>query len=155
VGGGCVLRSTFELMTFSLRPLDLRVAFRATLLAVVLFTEGHAWGLCIFNIPNNPDTVSFGTIDPSLNTTYTFTVSVNFACVLSAPTFTITGLNDTGPNAFRLKHVSQVPPQYMPYTVSTTTTATKLTLNGQLIAADYKNAFGGSYTDTLTIMLTP
>jgi hypothetical protein len=137
------------------RAHDLRAALRATPLVLALATAGPAWCLCIFNIPNNPDTVSFGTIDPSLNTTQTFTVSVNFTCVLSSPTFTITGLNDTGPGAFRLKHVTQVPPQYMAYTVTATHTATKLTLDGQLIAANYKNAYGGSYSDTLTVMLTP
>ena len=134
---------------------DLRAAWRATVLIFALATAGSAQCICIFNFPNTPDTVSFGTIDPSLNTTYTFTVSVNFTCVLSGSTFTITGLNDTGPAAFRLKHVTQVPSQYMPYTVTATNTATKLTLNGQLVAADYKNAYGGSYSDTLTVLLTP
>ena len=138
-----------------LRAPDVRAASRAILLVLALATAGSASCLCIFNFPNSPDTVSFGSIDPSLNTTYTFTVSVNFTCVLSGPTFTITGLNDTGPNAFRLKHVTQVPSQYMPYTVTATNTATKLTLNGQLVAADYKNAYGGSYSDTLTVLLTP
>ena len=138
-----------------LRAPDLPAALQAILLVLALFTIGPAWCLCIFNLPNNPDTVSFGTIDPSLNTTYTFTVSVNFTCVLTSPTFTITGLNDTGPGAFRLKHLTQVPAQYMSYTVTTTNTATSVTLNGQLVAANYKNAYVGSYSDTLTVMLTP
>jgi hypothetical protein len=43
----------------------------------------------------------------------------------------------------------------MPYTVTASNTATRLTLNGQLVAADYKNAYGGSYSDTLTVLLTP
>jgi hypothetical protein len=138
-----------------LRASNLRAAWRATVLIFALATAGSAQCICIFNFPNTPDTVSFGTIDPSLNTTYTFTVSVNFTCVLSSSTFTITGLNDTGPAAFRLKHVTQVPSQYMPYTVTASNTATRLTLNGQLVAADYKNAYGGSYSDTLTVLLTP
>jgi hypothetical protein len=138
-----------------LRAPPLRAALRATLLVLAIVTAGPAWCLCIFNLPNDPDTVSFGTIDPSLNTTYTFTVNVNFTCLLSGPTFTITGLNDTGPGAFRLKHVTQVPSQFMSYTVTTTNTATRVTLNGQLIAANYKNAYVGSYSDTLTVMLTP
>ena len=138
-----------------LRAPDLRAAWRAILLVLALATTGSAQCFCIFNFPNTPDTVSFGTIDPSLNTTYMFTVSVNFTCFPSGPTFTITGLNDTGPAAFRLKHATQVPSQYMPYTVTATNTATKLTLNGQLVAADYKNAYGGSYSDTLTVLLTP
>jgi len=138
-----------------LRAPDLQAALGATLFALALFTAGPVRCLCIFNLPNSPDTVSFGTIDPSQNTTYTFTVSVNFTCALSSPTFTITGLNDTGLGAFRLKHVTQVPPQYMSYTVTTTNTATSVTFNGQLVAADYKNAYVGSYSDTLTVMLTP
>jgi hypothetical protein len=138
-----------------LRAPALSVALRATLLVLALVTAGMARCLCIFNLPNNPDTASFGTIDPSLNTTYTFTVSVNFTCALSSPTFTITGLNDTGPGAFRLKHVTQVPSQYMSYTVTTTNTASSVTFTGHLVAANYKNAYVGSYSDTLTVMLTP
>jgi hypothetical protein len=122
----------FEIMTAPLlRAPDLRAASRATLFALALVTAGPVWCqllACTFSAPNTPDTVSFGTIDPSLNTTYTFTVTVNFSCFLASPTFTITGLNDTGPGAFRLKHVTQVPAQYMPYTVTATHTATKLTL---------------------------
>ena len=130
-------------------------AFGAVLFALALCALSQASAqTCSFN-PNQPGSTSFGTIDPTLTTPAIFSVTVNYKCTGSAnATFTITGLNDSGPSAYRLKHITQT--QYMAYSVSTVITpGTKITLNGQIVATDYQNAYVGDYSDTLTITIFP
>jgi hypothetical protein len=111
---------------------------------------------CTFNA-NQPGSVNFGAIDPRSSTPLTFTVTLNFKCTGSAnATFVITGLNDSGPGSYRLKQTTQVPFEYMPYSVTTVVVSgTKVTLNGQIVATDYQNAYKGAYSDTLTMVISP
>ena len=110
---------------------------------------------CTFNA-NQPNTASFGTIDPSLNTTYTFSLVVNYKCTGNATAvFTITGLNDQGPGNYQLQNTT-MPLQFMGYTVSyVDTPGTKITINGQLVPAQYRNAYVGTYSDTLSVLMLP
>jgi len=110
---------------------------------------------CSFN-NNQPNIASFGTIDPTLTTPQTFTITINYKCTGSpVPSFTITGSNDSGPGAYRLQNVAK-PAEYMRYTISTSDTpGSKITLTGLLVAADYQNAWVGSYTDTISVLVVP
>ncbi len=110
---------------------------------------------CTFNA-NQPNTASFGVIDPLLSTTATFSVIINYKCTGNAnASFTITGANDTGPGAYRLRHLTQTS-QYMAYSITTADApGTKIVLNGQLVAANYQNAYTGSYADTLNVLVLP
>lgn len=133
------------------------IALRAILFAIVLSAAIPVLGqTCTFNA-NQAPSVNFGTIDPTLVTTATFSVTVNFKCTGSAnATFIIIGLNDSGPGAYRLKHNTQIPAQYMPYSVSTVIVpGTKITLNGQIVPSNYQNAYVGNYSDSLTITILP
>src|SRR5260221_4378293 len=98
---------------------------------------------CTFNA-NQPNTANFGVIDPSLVVTKTFSLTVNYKCTGGASaSFTLTGVNDTGPGAYRLPNQT-LGTQYMAYTVSMVNVpGTKITLNGQLVAANYQNAYVG------------
>ena len=130
---------------------------RAVLVALALCAAAPALGqTCTFNA-NQPNSASFGTIDPTLATPATFSLTINYKCTASAnATFTLAGLNDTGPGAYRLKHTTQVPSQYMNYSVSTVNApGTKITLNGLLVAANYQNAWTGNYSDSLTLTVLP
>ncbi|HKE41484.1 MAG TPA: spore coat protein U domain-containing protein [Casimicrobiaceae bacterium] len=129
----------------------LRVEFFFLTLTASMSALGQT---CSFN-PNQPGSASFGAIDPTLLTPATFSVTVNYKCTGSAAaTFTIMGLNDSGPGAYRLKHVTQN--QFMPYSISTVNVpGTKITFNGQIVATDYQNAYVGNYSDTLTITIFP
>ena len=111
-----------------------RSAFLHALAVVVL-----SWGVpaaaqtCVFNA-GQPNVASFGSVDPSLS---------------------ITGASDTGPGAYRLRNLAQ-PTQYMAYTVSTVIVpGTRIVLLGQLVAADYRDAYVGSYSDTLSVLILP
>ena len=134
-----------------------RIAWRAVLFALALGAAAPAPGqTCTFNA-NQPNSVSFGTIDPTLATAATFSITINYKCTGSATaTFTIAGQNDTGPGAYRLKHITQFPSEYMSYSVSTVNApGAKITLNGLLVAANYQNAWAGNYSDSLTLTVLP
>jgi len=110
---------------------------------------------CSYN-NNQPNTASFGTIDTTLTTPYTFSITLNYKCTGAVtPVFTVTGANDSGPGAYRLQNTTQ-PARYMSYSISTASEpGSKVTLNGLLVAASYQNAWAGSYIDTLTVLLLP
>jgi len=128
---------------------------RTTVLALALAAAMPALGQsCAFN-PNEPGSTSFGVINPTLSSPATFSVTVNYKCTGNAnATFTITGANDSGPGAYRLKHLTQT--EYMAYSISSVNVpGTKITLNGQIVATDYQNAYVGDYSDTLTMTIFP
>lgn len=130
-------------------------ALRTLLFVIALSTAVPAMAqTCTFN-SNQPGSVSFGIIDPTLTTPATFSVILNFKCTGSANAgFNIAGQNDTGPGAYQLKHITQA--QYIPYSISTVIIpGTKITLNGQIVATDYQNAYVGNYTDVLTVTIFP
>ena len=110
---------------------------------------------CSFN-PNQPGTVSFGTIDPTQNTPRTFAITVNYKCTGGAnATFAITGGNDAGPGVYRLQNTTQSM-QFMSYSITTADNpGTKITLTGLLVAADYRDAWPGTYSDSLRIDVFP
>jgi len=133
------------------------IALRAVVFAMALGAALPVLGQsCTYNA-NQPASVNFGTIDPRLVTPATFTVTINFKCTGSAnATFNIVGSNDTGPGAYRLKHTTQVPSQYMNYSIGTVIVpGTKITLNGQIVATDYQNAYAGNFSDVLTMTIFP
>jgi hypothetical protein len=131
--------------------------FRAALAAAALGAATSACGApnCDFKA-GQPTTANFGAIDPRLATTATFNVILLIKCTGGGgAAFSITGLNDTGPGAYRLAHNTQVG-EYMAYTVTTVVVAdTSITLTGQLLATSYQNAYFGPYSDTLTVLVTP
>jgi hypothetical protein len=132
------------------------LAIWLAVLSLALCIAAPALGqTCIFNA-GQPNTASFGVIDPSLATTMTFNITINYKCTGGATAFfTITGANDTGPGAYRLQNQT-LGTQYMPYTVSTVNIpGTKITLIGQLVAANYQNAYVGNYADTLSVLISP
>jgi hypothetical protein len=128
---------------------------RAALVPLASWITPLAAQTCTFN-PNQPNTGAFGTVNPSLNTTYTFSVVVNYKCTGNATaSFTITGANDDGPGVYRMRNATESS-QYMSYSISTVDTpGTKITINGQLVAAQYRNAWVGSYSDTLSVLILP
>ena len=123
--------------------------------AIAIWAQPLLAQTCIFNV-GQPNVANFGAVDPSLSTTYTWSLTINYKCTSAATAFfTITGANDTGPGAYQLRNVSQ-PTQYMAYTITAVDVpGTKITLTGQLVAANYQAAYVGNYTDTLSVLLLP
>jgi spore coat protein U-like protein len=110
---------------------------------------------CSYN-PSQPNAASFGTIDPTLTASRTFSITLNYKCTAGATAvFAISGANDSGPGAHRMKNTVE-PTRFLPYSINTVNEpGSKITLNGLLVAADYQNAWVGSYTDSLTVLVLP
>ena len=134
-----------------------RAASAAGVVALAVLASNPARSqTCTFNA-NPPGSVNFGSINPALATPATFSARLDFNCLLGAIALvSVSGQNDSGPAAHRLKHATQVPARYIPYAVSTVVVpGVRITITGQIASADYQNAYAGSYTDTLTVLLLP
>ncbi len=104
------------------------------------------------------------TLDPSVGGTVTGSGSLVFWCTKNA-SYTVTdddGLYETGPNANRV--FNSLASEYIPYTFTYTPTSgtgsgpqntITLTLTASFAQTDYENAAAGTYSDTVTITVTP
>jgi len=141
---------------------DVSVATGATMLNVSATVLSKS--VCRFN--SATASLPFGTVDPSTSSDVTATTTVTFRCMGSAPiaTFFIAddgGLYAAAPGQHRMKH--SVLPQYLPYDLTLTPASASvpknviqtLTITGTLRATDYRDAFAGAYTDTVTLSITP
>src|SRR5205823_12946999 len=101
--------------------------------------------------------VNSGSIKPALAAPATFSARLDFNCLAGASVIVnMSGQNDTGPGAFRLKHATQIPARYLPYAVNTIVVpGVRITINGQIAAADSQSAYAGSYADTLNVLVLP
>jgi spore coat protein U-like protein len=110
--------------------------------------------------------LNFGSIDPSGTATRTATATKNFSCSGSAPlaTFAFTidnGLFASG-GSLRMRN-TVVNTEFLPYALSLSpasgtlarNTTQTLTVTGTITSAQYRNAFVGPFSDTVTITLSP
>lgn len=120
---------------------------------------------CKFNSASSA--LNFAAIDPSGSAVATASTTTTFKCVGSASqaTFSIShdsGLHKTAPDAARMRHTT-VTTEYLPYDLAldpVTATVPKnvnqtLTITGTVTAADYQNAYVGSYADTVVLTINP
>ena len=108
--------------------------------------------------------LNFGNLDPAVGTDVTATTTLTFWCTKNA-TYTVTdddGLHETVSNQNRMKHATFL--EYIPYSFSYTPTSgtgagkgTSITLNisGTVRGSNYINASAGSYSDTVTMTISP
>ena len=132
-------------------------------------------GHCKF-IPNSPTTtLAFGNLDPTVGTNKDATTSLNFKCSKGV-TYTIQandGSNADGPTN-RMTNGTDFIPYTFCYTTDTTPitpcnsdtspvtgtglgggTTVTLNISGTVLGADYINVSPGSYSDTVTVTLSP
>ncbi|WP_427913847.1 spore coat protein U domain-containing protein [Ramlibacter sp. MMS24-I3-19] len=114
-----------------------------------------------------PNTLDFGTINPTSSTSATATLATwTFACGGSAPTasFAITadnGLHNAG-SIKQMQH-STVTTELLPYSLDVSPATgnaargaiVTLTITGTVLPADFKNAIAGAYSDKVKVTLTP
>lgn len=111
--------------------------------------------------------LNFGALDPGNTTDIMRTATMQFVCNGSAPlaTFAVAtddGLYETGPGANRMRN-STVTTEYLPYSLALSPasgTISKgveqtLTVTGTVTSSNYRDAYVGSYADTVIISLTP
>jgi spore coat protein U-like protein len=130
-----------------------------------LTVQATVSGICKFQTNTATLTLanSAGNIDPSSATSATGSTTLAYKCTKGqSPVFANNnGLNYTG-SSLAVKHASL--PDVMAYTLSLTNTgagngfgpaAQTLTMSGTITQANFQNAAAGSYSDTVTITLTP
>lgn len=109
-------------------------------------------------------TLGFGAIDPSSAVNATATTTVQFVCngTANPATYSISqdgGLYNSGGN--RMINTDGI--HYLPYAISLSPASgtvpkganENLTVNGTVAAADFQTAQYGSYSDTVTLTITP
>jgi spore coat protein U-like protein len=121
-------------------------------------------GNCRFS--TNTGTVSFGTLDPEAGGNVSGTVTQPVFWCTRGTAYTIgddVGLHETG-STYRMVHATSAT-DFIPYTFAYTATGTgagagianRITMNiaAQVLDADYINALAGSYSDTVTLTISP
>jgi len=120
---------------------------------------------CKFSSPNG-FVMGFGTIDPSSSVNATASVNLSIVCNGSAllAFYVITsdnGLHSGGTGGLRLRHVTN-PTAFMPYSLNVPLPGSApkgvtrtVAINGTITPAGFGNAIAGSYSDTVTLNITP
>lgn len=123
------------------------------LLGGTAFSAGAA---CTFRTA--PGAITFaGALDPSVASTQTASTTARVNCTGGgSPTWGFTGSNGNAP--LRMKHTTLS--FYIPYTVSATYVSGAannqlFTITATVLGPNYQNAQVGSYSDLLTLTITP
>jgi spore coat protein U-like protein len=106
-------------------------------------------------------------IDPSMTVTATGNAAATFSCNGSSAlaTFTVDG-NDgahaLGPGLRRMRHAT-VATEFLPYTLAISPssatvakgTPVTVSMTASVLSTDYQNALAGTYSDTVTVTVSP
>lgn len=111
--------------------------------------------------------LNFGSLDPTNPVNRTVSAPIAFVCRGSAPvaTFLISdddGLYALGPNGNRMRHATTLT-AFLPYNLSLSpmtgsvakNSAQTLTVTGTILGTGYSTAIAGSYSDQVTLTITP
>jgi hypothetical protein len=119
---------------------------------------------CRFQSANGA-VLSFGAIDPSSASNATASTTLVIRCTGSSATasYSITtndGLHASGPGQPRLQNTTAAT-NFMAYTIAPVNgttpknTNTNVNITGTITVANFQNALGGAYSDTVTLTLSP
>ena len=130
---------------------------------------------CRCNVAAGAISLAFPALNPSLPTDFTNVATIpdpafTFTCVGPPAacgagvlySLSVTGLSDAG-STHRLRHASQ-PGEFIPYTISINSAPpppsargapVTVTVSGSVFYSDYQNSYFGTYSDILTITITP
>lgn len=132
-----------------------RLKHGCAVLGLLLGTASGAHAACTFR--NTPGAITFTAFDPSVASTQTASTTVRVNCTAGgSPTWSFTGLNGSAP--LRMKHASLS--VYIPYSVSATYVSGAannqlFNITATVLGTNYQNANVGSYSDLLTLTITP
>ena len=132
-----------------------RLKHACAMLGLVFGATSGAHAACTFR--NSPGGITFNAFDPSVASTQTASTTVRVNCTAGeSPTWFFTGLNGSAP--LQMKHASLS--VYIPYSVSTTYVSGPannqlFNITATVLGTNYQNANVGSYSDLLTLTITP
>jgi hypothetical protein len=122
--------------------------------ALLLGTAFAASAACTFR--TTPGAITFNSLDPSVATTQTASTTARVNCSGGgSPTWQFSGANGSAP-----LRMLQAPNYYIPYSVAASYTSGPATnqlwkITATVLGTDYQNAQVGSYSDLLTLTITP
>ena len=125
------------------------------LFALLFGAAFSACAACTFK--TTPGAITFSTFDPSVASIQTASTSATVQCSGGqSPTWSFSGANGNAP--LQMKHASQS--VFIPYSVAATFvsggTGNQLwNITATVLGSNYQNAQVGSYSDLLTLTITP
>jgi spore coat protein U-like protein len=125
------------------------------LLFVSLFGAASSAGAaCTFRTA--PGAITFTAFDPSVASTQTASTTARVNCSAGSPTWAFSGLNGSAPLRMKLTTAAV----YIPYSVaavyaSGAATNQLFNITATVLGPNYQNAQVGSYSDVLTLTITP
>jgi hypothetical protein len=132
-----------------------RLKHACAVLGLVFGTASGAHAACTFR--NSPGGITFTAFDPSVASTQTASTTVRVNCTAGeSPMWFFTGLNGSAP--LQMKHASLS--VYIPYSVSAAYVSGPannqlFNITATVLGTNYQNANMGSYSDLLTLTITP
>jgi len=132
-----------------------RIAASFLLSAMLFGAAFSASAACTFRA--NPGAITFAAFDPSVASTQTASTSARVRCSAGeSPTWAFTGSNGSAP--LRMKHVTAS--VFIPYSVAAVYVSGAsgnqlFTITATVLGPNYQNAQVGSYSDLLTLTITP
>jgi hypothetical protein len=128
----------------------------SSLLFALLFgTAFSAGAACTFR--TSPGGIAFSTFDPSVATTQTASTTARVRCAAGqSPAWTLSGANGSAP--LQMKHATAS--VFIPYSVAESFVSGGVgnqlwNITATVLGTDYQNAQVGSYSDLLTLTITP
>ena len=127
-----------------------------------LTVQASVLGTCKFSTATS--TLNFGALDPSTPVLVNGSSTTQFWCTKGVTTNTVTASLGANPAGATRQMRDAVSTDLIPYTLTLTPdglanggpTATRtLDIAGTVLAADYTGKTAGSYSDTVTLTLTP
>lgn len=136
--------------------------------SALLILSGTAYAAVACRFSSRNAALNFGLLDPANPVDVNANTTIVVRCGGSDPDITFfldddDGLYEAGPDLNRMRN-TVVTTEYLPYTLSfnppSGTTIPRnvnvtVTISGTVTGLDYRNAYIGSYSDTVVISITP
>lgn len=127
-----------------------------------LTVQASVTGTCKFS--SGTSTLNFGALDPSVGTNVNGSTTTNFWCTKGVTTDAIAANNGSNWSGTKRQMLDTVSTDLIPYTLTLTPDGSAntgpasprtLTIGGQVLGTDYTGKTAGSYSDTVTLNITP
>ena len=127
-----------------------------------LTVQASVTGTCKFS--SGTSTLNFGALDPSVGTNVNGSTTTNFWCTKGVTTDAIAANNGANWSGTKRQMKDTVSADLIPYTLTLTPDGSAntgpaaprtLTIGGTVLGTDYTGKTAGSYSDTVTLNITP
>jgi len=138
-----------------------RITYRTRAIGCLLFAlllgAASSAGAQVCTFRTSPGSIAFNNLDPSVATTQTAQTTARVRCTLAgSPTWQFSGAHGNAP--LQMKHLTQN--AFIPYTAAATYVSGPVNnqqwrITATVLGPNYQNGLVGSYSDILTVTITP